>query len=333
MVGAVALAVRRWAPRHEPSVFAAAPRDAWLIVTMDLAALGPSPLAQPLLGAAEGARAGELARLSEACGFDPLGRLRQLMVASPEAGGEPGLAFSGDFTKDELASCAQKVIRARGDTATTTSRGTFTVVEDTTYGHVRLAYRDGGLGLVGRGPWLDAMIDAADGKGGGPPPEHGALRASLTTDGAPPRALLLTALLPAALRQRLKSELGSEVPAGGSDAFAGVLAVEQAGLAVATGAAGSTTEVAVELRCEAPAACGEVEKLIMRKRAALSRDFGARLVGLGPLLDTLTSEVHGSALSARATVPTDDLARALERFAAQPRPRPAMADADARAGD
>ena len=41
------------------------------------------------------------------------------------------------------------------------------------------------------------------------------------------------------------------------------------------------------LRCEGPAACDEVGKLIARKRDMWSRDFTARLVGLGPLLDTL----------------------------------------------
>jgi hypothetical protein len=142
------------------------------------------------------------------------------------------------------------------------------------------------------------------------------------TSGSAP-ALLLSALLPRGVRDRLRTEIGPEVPLHGaaSEAFAGVLAVEQAAVSVSTGAAGSSTSLSVQLRCETPDACHEVEKLLWRKRLAFSRDFEARLIGLGPLLDSLTIEVEGTTLSARAALPTDDLARLIRRLAGPARPR------------
>ncbi len=110
-----------------------------------------------------------------------------------------------------------------------------------------------------------------------------------------------------------------------SAAFAGVLGVGQAGAAItpepaaarpveAPGSKTSKTEVDVELRCETARACDEVKTLIERKRLALSGDFGARLIGLGPLIDALTIEVHGASgaeLSVRTRGPTEQLAETL----------------------
>jgi hypothetical protein len=320
LIAAAGFAIGR--PRGKSAgLVSAVPRDAWLVVTVDVAALRVSPVTQPFLESAGATAIPGLRSVSAACGFDPLARAKELMVVSPENGdkGEFGVAFSGEFTKDELIACARKVVLGRGGRPSSSSRRDFTVIEDASdAAHGRLAYRDGGPYLVGRGAWLDAMIDAVDGRDEGLRPEHRSLRESLSradsAAGAAQPALVLTALLPRPLRDRLKRDLGSDLPADGGDAFAGVLAVEQAGVAVTTGASGSTTEVAAELRCEQAAACDDVKKLIERKRLAWSRDFRARLMGLGPLLDTLAVEAHGAALSATTRVATDDLANTVRRF-------------------
>jgi hypothetical protein len=308
-------------------VLDAVPRDAWLVVTADAASLRASPLVQPLLGSGAATGIPGLGPLADGCGFDPVARLKDLVLCSPEGGerGDFGVAFTGDFTRDELARCADKVMHARGGHATTSQRGAFAVLEDAADpGHTRFAYRDGGPFLVGRGAWLDAMIDAADGRAERMRPEHAALRASLAApSGAPARALVLTALLPAAVRQRLRAELGAEMAGEGERAYAGVLAVEAAGVAVSTGGPGSTTDAAAELRCESPDACAEVEGLLERKRLAFSKDLGVRLVGLGPLLDSFTVDVKGPTLRATTRAPTEDLARAVKRvldFRGQTRP-------------
>lgn len=328
LVVAVGVAIgrsRHVGPDDERGVLAAVPQDAWLVVTIDVAALRRSALAQPLLGGGPGAGGAVdalpgLGSLPSACGFDPVARLRQVTLASPEGGerGEFGVAFAGELTQSELTACAEKAIIARGGRPVTSARDGFTVVEDTSDAqHARVAYRDGGPFLVGRGAWLDAMMNAAVGKGARARADHEALREALAPSGSTaPRAVVLTALLPKALRKKLEGELGAEAGGDGERAYAAVLSVEAAGLALSTGGSGSTTQLAAELRCETPAACDEVKTLIERTRLSASQNLGLRLVGLGPLLDSLHVEVHGTSLSARAQAPTDDLARALQRVLA-----------------
>lgn len=310
-------------PRRSATLLDSVPRDAWLIATLDVAALRASPFARPLLGGSENTVVPGLGSLSARCGFDPVERLRELVVSSPEVGerSDFGVAFTGDFTRDELSRCADRVIRARGGSPATSSRGGFTLVEDTSdLMHARLAYREGGPFLVGRGAWLDAMIDATEGKAERRRFEHDDLRGALAAKNGPPKALVVTALLPASVRGTLKAELRPEVDGEGDPAPAGVLAVSAAGLAVSLGGPGSprgtpsTSELNAELRCETAVACDEVKKLIERKRQAFSRDLTVRLVGLGPLLDSLTVEVRGATLTASAHASSEELARAAERI-------------------
>jgi hypothetical protein len=341
------------------AALAAVPHDSWLVVIVDIAALRQSPIAKAVLGGGSGAGSTTvipgLGSPLDLCGFDPVSRLREVVVAAPEGDGQGdrsddvGVAFSGDLAKDELAACAEKMIRARGGTPSTRTRGGYTVIEDSAgkpERAARVAYREGGPFLVGRGSWLDTMIDAAEGKVDRARPEHAALRAALRTrrpreregagaqaQGETATAIWATAVLPKALRERLKAELPVEGTAGvasGADAhapdpehardnepgqktYASVLAVEQAALSVTTGGPGSSTVIAVELECETHADCESVRTFVERKRFALSRDLGVRVIGLGPLVDSLVVEVQGPSLSAAAHAPTGDLARTVER--------------------
>jgi hypothetical protein len=253
------------------------------------------------------------------------------MIAVPEGGerGDFGVAVTTDSSlgADDLAACARKAIAARGGKPSTAARGTFTVVaDDADPAQAQLALHPGGPFLVGRGPWLDAMIAAVEGRGGRAAPEHAALRAALgaalESAGSVRPAFAATVLLPKSLRDRLRSEEGEregkDAGASGQAAFLGVLAVDRAGLAIApSGGDGGSTTVALELRCDAADGaerCADVKKLIERGRRALAQNFVVHLSGAGPLLDTLQIDVNGGALSARAHAPTDDLARALASF-------------------
>lgn len=304
-------------PRRSTAILDAVPADAWLVVTVDVAALRASPLAQPLLSPGVGKAVPGLGSVTDACGFDPLPRIRELLVTSPEHGekGDFGVAFTGDFTRDELVKCADKISRANGGSPATSVHGDYAVLENTADpNHTRAAYRDGGPYLVGRGPWLDAMIDAVEGHGPRLGAEHTALRSALApAPGGPAQAIVLTALLPAELREKLKADLGTELGSDADKTYVAVLAVSQAAVALRTSGGKPTTELAAELRCETPAACNEVKTLLEHKRLVFSRDMGVRLVGLGPLLDSLKVEVHGPSLSASASAPSDDLARAIQR--------------------
>jgi hypothetical protein len=309
-------------PRGYPSLLDSVPRDAWLVATIDVSAVRASPLAKPILGGGDKTAIPGLGALVARCGFDPLARLREVVVTSPESGerGDFGIAFSGDFTKDELSKCAENVIRARGGSPATSTRGGFTLVEDTGDAkHARLAYREGGPYLVGSGAWLDAMIDATERKADRMQAQHTELRAALVGKTGTAPAVMVTALLPASVRDKLKTDLGPELGGEGDKAYAGVLAVGSAGLALSLGGQAadggtSTTEVAAELRCESASACDEVKKLIERKRIGFSRDMTIRLVGLGPLLESLVVDGQGPSLTASAHASSDELARALQRI-------------------
>lgn len=338
-VAVVAAAGFYFAQRGESrGVLAAVPADAFLVVTVDLTALRGSPLAEPLLGGDSTKLLG-VGALAETCGFDPLARVKELALAVPEGGekGDFGVVAVGDLARAELVECAKKVIVARGGRAKVGARGGFATIEDeddAAKTKPRIAVREGGPLVVGRGAWLDSMIDAAEGKAAsvraGSP--HFALREALVgKKGDKPRAIVATAVLPKSLRERLKHEMGAEIGAaaepGSNVAMGGVLSVETAGIAVTAGPSGQESEAAAELVCETAEACEEVKKLVLRKRLAFSKDFGVRLVGLGPLIDSLTVETKGTTLVASAHAPTDDIAKAIGRVlnlrGERPRPSPA----------
>jgi hypothetical protein len=359
MVAALGLWLRtRRASDAAEHVLSAAPPDAWLIVTVDVAAAWP--LLEPVVGSTAGlsgaSRIAGLGTVSSACGFEPLEHIRRLMVALPEHGerGDFGVAVDGDLPVDALVTCARKAIAASGGKPGGRTRGDFALVSnDTGPEAASVAYRPGGPFLIGRGPWLDAMIDAVDGKTAHSSPSHDALRRALV--GSAPGAgttagLVVTALLPSALRDRLASEAADagEAPAP-NGAFAGILGVREAGLSIVAhgpwAAPSASTGFDLELRCDTPQACADVKKLIERERFALSGDFRARLLGLGPLIDGLSfgeapgaeapPDTQGGArsglaasLSVRTRAPTGDLARMLSRLlgrAAAPAPAPATA--------
>jgi len=74
-------------------------------------------------------------------------------------------------------------------------------------------------------------------------------------------------------------------------------------------------DAAAELRCETPDSCALVKGLLERKRLTFSKELGVRLIGLGPLLDSLQLEVdaQGTTLRATARASTDELSRAVKR--------------------
>jgi hypothetical protein len=331
-VAAVGFALARTRAPQGDALLDAVPRASFLVATADVGALRGSPLARPLESAGLAALVG-VGDAAKACGFDPLARAHALVVAIPEGEegeekepGEFGVAFATDFARDELVSCAEKVMGSRGGRPKTSTRGGFTLLEDdadVATKHPKIAWHDpSGPLVVARGAWLEKMLDAFEGKGArlAEATEHVSLRDALATriPGVARPALVVTAILPKALRERLKREMGAEIAAegdaGANAAMGGVLGVDAVGIAVDVGAAGRDAAIVVEMRCESASACGEVKKLIEQKRLAFSKNFGARLLGLGPLVDSLSVDVAGTSLSARAHAPTDEMAKAIERL-------------------
>jgi hypothetical protein len=178
--------------------------------------------------------------------------------------------------------------------------------------------------VVGRRAWFDALLAAAEGT----EPRamsasaHATLRTALTEDarGHAP-SLVVTALLPRALRDKLKREMTRETEgsAGPGDErsrgiMSGVLGVSALGLALYTGTNGSSADLTAELACDAEDACVAVEALLLEKRRAFSQELSIRMLGLGGLLDSITVRRIGTRIRVTAGAPAEPLTSAIDRI-------------------
>ena len=304
---------------------AAVPRDSFLVATVNLTELRQSPLYDVLMGkrgeAVLDPRQLGLQKLTDACGFDPLGRVDRLAVAVPEEGdrGELGVAAQVTVTRDELEKCTTALAGQHGGKTETKRVGSFGVVEDPDgAARPRLAYGHGEMLVAGRGAWFDAMLATADGKQPGirDAAAHASLRTSMTgREGWHTPTALVTALLPRSLRDRIKNEMGAEVGAKDPSQaiMGGVLGVSSAGLALKTGASGGNTDAAIELVCDTEDACAAVEKLIQKKKFDWAKELTLRMVGFGPLLDSIDIKREGTRVRVTANAASDSLASTLDR--------------------
>jgi hypothetical protein len=316
----------------------AIPGNAFLVLTFDVDALRRSPLGAPVFGGVASKLAGEKA-LTDLCGFDPLARMTEIAVAVPEEGerGDFGVAIRADVSKLELLGCAKKAIESRQPGAaapTLRESGTYTLVDpdspddDPLHRYPTLAYRDGGPFLIGRGPWLSAMIDTVEGRlpSVAESPHAGLRRDLASALGTEKPTALATAILPRAFRERMRTELAAELafdepttpkPSDGPKAaiLQGILGVTSAGAAIQAGPSGSDSQVTMTalFRCEDKGACAELEKLIGRRRFGWSQDIALRLTGVGPLLDAMKIGNEGLVLRVTTHAPSDDASHWLDR--------------------
>jgi len=243
-------------------------------------------------------------------------------------------------SSEELLRCAKKVIEQRQPGAASApdvrESGSYILVEpeSTETDPLRrvptLAYRDGGPYLIGRGAWLSAMIDTVEGRlPSAAASQHAAVRKEVVR-GVEKPSVLVTAILPKAFRERLKTEMGAELgldadrdrdapdAAGGSagrgaTVMAGVLGVGSVGAGIEAGPAGGETAVAAVFRCEEKTACAEVARLVSRRRHEWSQEISLRLLGIGPLLDSMKIDDEQTVVRVGARAPTDDAAKWLDR--------------------
>lgn len=316
----------------------AIPQGSFLVATVDVAELRRSPIFsaladEPTAGEALGAAALGVGGLARSCGFDPLSRVERLAVAVPEHGerGEIGVAARITVSRDELSKCARALAGERGGALRTSRVGRFDVVEaPASEGQpgARLAYGDGGLLVVGQGTFFDAMLSAAEGRAPriaepwpDDPPAHAALRASLSSrggHGAP--TLLVTTLVPSSVRARVEREMleelsrdGGAAPRDAERTMSGLLGISAAGLALHAGGAAERVELAAELRCEAEDACAAAAELLSREAQRWSRELTLRMLGLGPLLDSIDVAAEEKRVRVTAGAPSAPLASALGR--------------------
>lgn len=141
------------------------PPGSAFVLTADLRQLRRAPLGDVLAR-----RLGHLSgtgQFTDACGFDPLTRLDQLLFSVPSADlaaeehpEDFGIVAEGPFTGAEIAHCARAVIGKRGGEAIETRLGSFQSLRDRkSLGEV--AARDGML-IVSGGRYFRELLDSAE---------------------------------------------------------------------------------------------------------------------------------------------------------------------------
>ncbi|XYH97409.1 hypothetical protein ACMHYB_58255 [Sorangium sp. So ce1128] len=296
---------RQEAPPAAPRALDAVPAGALLVATLDLPALRASPAFAPFLR--EEREIPGLGKVRDVCGFDPMAALTEVAVAIPAAGesGDFGLVAAGAVQDEALLACASKVIQARGGQPVVSTIGSFRAVRDSSAeGHGEIAVRPGGPILLGGGAYLRAMIDAADGRATavGATDAHDEI-AREVGEGAARVTVVLT--------PEQRAELGRELAAGGAGR-APAASIRSGGVGVALG-----PEIAVHgvVLCDAEAPCATLGTELRAARDARVKDFAARLIGFGAVLERIAIAAEGKALHARVKLSAEEAGVLVDRLA------------------
>lgn len=287
MLGASLLVVY-WGAKATPpgaGALSAVPSETFLVGSVHLPGFAGSPFVD-LVSEERGIFGAS--GLRETCGFDPLTMVTDVAFAVPEAGegGDFAVIITGPVQAMTLAKCADSVLQKSGEASATSRRGTFTLLqkksEQRAGAKATIAFREGGPVIVGAGDWLDAVLDTVEGKRANVlvHPGHQKNIASIPEFGK--KAVSASVVLPAPLRERIKKQMGLEVPGKGESAMAGVLAVDA--LAAAFTVRGASSDVLIRLSCQEERACEEVESLLREKIAGLSKEVFVKLLGLSDTL-------------------------------------------------
>jgi len=307
----------------------AIPTNSFIVVNIDVSALATSPLGTALAGE-KGSHAGAffgVDSIQSVCGFDPLPHVQGIAISVPEGDshGELGISVTGDLSKSALMSCAKAIIEKRGGTWTVRESSSYSIVSENQDHGAEIAFREGGPFLVGRGEWLERMIDTVEGRGRSmalPNDDlHHTLRADLAATDPTANAIVGSVVVPRELRDRIGTEMMGTPDAGDATANAtmeGVLEVGGVALAIHAGKEHEDTRIIGELRCDgdaptAEAACKKVETFLLHERLGWSGNMRLRLFGLGPLIDGFQAKANGGVLTFSTSTASDNLAHMLSR--------------------
>lgn len=282
----------------------AVPAGALVVAVVDLAALRATAVGPKLL--ANDRDIPGLGKVRDVCGFDPMERVREVVLAIPAGGdeGDFGVVATGDVPDEELLACASKVIERRGGRPIVSTIGSFRTVRDSTLviSGAEIAVKKGGPILLGAGAYLRAMIDAADGRVPTIRSSVAHARLGEQVRGATVRA---TVVLTPRQREDLAKSLAEE---GGPRGAASIVA----------GAIGATITQNVALHaviaCDAPAGCAEVAALLKKARDARAADVATRIVGFSKVLEAIQIVAEGETVQITAEMPADEAATLFERL-------------------
>jgi hypothetical protein len=279
LVGAAVWLVRRGSEVRPavplPKPLAVVPAGPAFLLTLDLARLRATPAGLAVANASSR----ELSkRTGQACGFDPLRDVNELVVAVPaNVRLETGAALprsdavaviaGGRFVGPVVADCVARQIKARGGEPLRTTIGSFASVRDGRSSG-EIAVRNGLL-VLSDGAYLRLLLDAAEGhRPDGSAEErvrdrlHAELRRTFG-QGAP---LVATLALPEGW---LENALG-EPDVGRSP-------LSRLRSAALRAEVRDQVEIRALLACAGPTECEPVERFLRDARAELAPVFGAEL--------------------------------------------------------
>lgn len=291
---------RRSAPPAQTTL-TAIPADAMLVATADLDRVRASSLLSPLTQ--EGRELPGFGRIDEVCGIDPTAALREIAIAIPASEDDDfGFVLTGKIEAEPLVRCATKLIEKRGGKALVEQVGSFTTVRDASGTQSgKIAVRHGGPVLLGEGNYLQRMISTADRK----EPNLLTTAHPKLREEAGGAAIVATAILPEELKARVRKEMGDiDAPAMRVTSFVGAVSVDR------------TMRIAALVTCDTKEPCADLSVSLRESREEAAKDIGARLLGVGPLLDRVHIEAKGERLEAWVDLTAEEAKALVDRLLA-----------------
>lgn len=297
--------------QRKASLVDVVPRNAGLVFEVDLVALRASPRGRDALD-------GLLAKLpaSTACARDVLASVDRVGLAVPVGSGYADelaiVAIGPRLRAKETLSCAEAVLRLRGGEPRTGTLGAFGTVQEASGERGVLAVRDGGPIVLGRGVWLAAVLDVAEGV-------TGSLRGDPVHDVGRRAQKGALATLTYALPEEVRSTLGAGLPASAQP----LLRVPSAIAAVRFDEGGDTLGVDLEATCD-PTTCTALVPLAENARTILAADPRVTLLGLRDEVKGATIVADGGRLRMSLRVPLARIDAIVAQLSSSAPPMPPM---------
>ena len=297
--------------RRTASVVDVVPRNAGLVVEVDLAALRASPRGRDALE-------GLLAKLpgSAACARDVLASVERVGLAVPVGSGYADelaiVAVGAKLRAKETLACADAVVRARGGEPRAGTLGSFGTMQEGAGERGVLAVRDGGPLVLGRGVWLAAVLDVAEGV-------TRSLRDDPVHDVGRRAQKSAVATLTYALPEEVRSSLGAALPPSAQP----LLRVPSAIAALRFDEGGTTLGLELEALCD-PATCTALVPLAENARTILAADPRVTLLGLRDEVKGATVAAAGDRLRVSLRVPLARIDAIVAQVSSASPPLPAL---------
>lgn len=287
------------------TTLAAVPKGAMVIASLDMKALRASPLAAPYLGGERSVPG--LGTIKDTCGFDPILLVDDITVGVPEAGDTDfGIAAMGSFTDDSMIDCATKVIAGRGGKPLTSPIGKFRTVRDLDAPGVgEIATRPGGLLLLGGGPYLRSMIDAADGAvpSSATDARHTELRAAL--------AGFETLRVTMALSDQQRAMMAEEIKKSGGRAPTALGTIR--GAAIGARLVDKQASLLAIVRTDGNSQAISIAGLLEESKNDARSGVTSQILGLAPLLERVKISVEGNDVKATLDISVAELEDVIDR--------------------